>query len=330
MSRVLTRGILPAAAMALALALSACRPAQPPLVVGAPHLPATALVFLAERSGCLARGPHPVVLRRYPSGRDALAALRKDEVHAAAGYQTPFILNSFEDPSLRILTVLHSSSRASYVVARRDRGVRSAADLRGKRIGYPPRTSADYLVRSLLAFEGMGMSDVVLVEIAPADAAAQLSAGRVDAVAGWSPHVDIAAAALPESNRQLIYSDVYEELSVIATRQPVRESRPQALQTLVRCTVEAARQVQQASDGGLALAATVLPDLPTEQLRAQWSEITHQIGLTNALLSVLSQEADALAAAQLVRPKVPRFPDLLAPEFLRATAPETVTALRRN
>ena len=328
-SRPPARGLL---ALALALALVGCQPApQPqPLVLGTPHLPATALVYVAERNGCLAQGPHPVVVRNYPSGRDAMAALRKGEVDVAVGYQTPFIFNAFEDPALRILTALHSSARASYLVARRDRGIRSAADLRGKRIGYPPRTSAEYLLRSLLAFEGLALSDVVLVEIAPADSAAELKAGRVDAVAGWSPHVDAAAGTIPAANRQLIYSDVYEEMSVVATRQPVRERHPQALQRLVRCIAEAATQVHRAPDGGQALAAQVFPQVPPLQLQAQWAEITHQIGLTNALLSVLTHEADWLAAAQPPGVVVPRFADLLAPEYLNAVAPETVTALRRH
>jgi ABC-type nitrate/sulfonate/bicarbonate transport system substrate-binding protein len=181
MKRILVRsGAFAAATVALLLTLAACGadPRKPALVLGAPHLPATALVYLAERSGCLARGSHPVELRDYPSGRDALAALRKGEVDAAVGYQTPFIFNALEDPSLRILTALHSSARGSYVVGRRDRGILGAPDLRGKRIGYPPRTSADYLVRSLLAYEGLSPADVTLVEIIPSEAAAELTAGR--------------------------------------------------------------------------------------------------------------------------------------------------------
>jgi NitT/TauT family transport system substrate-binding protein len=313
----------------LAIGLVGCRPA-PPLVVGTPHLPATALLYLAERNGCLADREPRIVLRDYPSGRDAMVALRQGEVDVAAAYQTPFIFNAFEDPSLRILTTLHSSVRASYLVGRRDRGIRSGADLKGKRIGYPPRTSADFLVRSLLAFEGLSVDDVTLVEIAPADGAAQLRAGRVDAVANWSPHIDAAAMALEPANRQVIYSDVYEEMSMIATRQDVRERREMALRRLVRCTAEAARQVEALPDRGLRKAADVFPHLPPEQLQSQWSEITHHVGLSNALLSVLTHEAEWLAAAPRPRARVPAFADMLDAEFLGEVAPETITALRRR
>jgi NitT/TauT family transport system substrate-binding protein len=313
----------------LAAGLAGCRPA-PPLVVGTPHLPATALLYLAERNGCLADGDPKIVLRNYPSGRDAMVALRQGEVEAAAAYQTPFIFNAFEDPSLRILTTLHSSVRASYLVGRRDRGIRSGADLKGKRIGYPPRTSADYLVRSLLAFEGLSVKDVTLVEIAPADAAAHLKAGRVDAVANWSPHIDAAAAALEPANRQVIYSDVYDEMSLIATRQDVRERREKVLHRLVRCTAQAARELDALPDRGLRMAAQVFPQLPPEQLQSQWAEITHHVGLSNALLSVLTHEAEWLAAAQQPRVRVPAFADMLDAEFLQAVAPETITAMRRR
>lgn len=313
----------------LTTVLVGCRPA-PPLVVGTPHLPATALLYLAEQDGCFAKGEPKIVLRDYPSGRDALAALRTGEVEAAAAYQTPFIFNAFEDPSLRILTTLHSSARASYMVGRRDRGIRSGADLKGKRIGYPPRTSADYLLRTTLAYEGLGMQDVALVEIAPADAATQLKAGRVDAVANWSPHIDAASAALEPSNRQVIYSDVYEEMSMIATRQAVRDRRAEALHKLVRCTAEAARKLDALPDRGLQMAAKVFPQLPPEQLRSQWAEITHHVGLSYALLSVLRQEAEWLAAAQKPRAPVPEFNDMLDAEFLQVAAPDTITAMRRR
>jgi len=313
----------------LVAGLSGCRPA-PPLVVGTPHLAATALLYLAERSGCFSQGDTRIELRNYPSGRDALAALRRGEVDAAAGYQTPLIFNAFEDPSLRILTTLHSSARASYMVGRRDRGIRSGADLRGKRIGYPPRTSAEYLLRTTLAYEGLNMDDVELVGIDPPDAAAQLRAGRVDAVANWSPHIDAAAAAIEPGNRQVIYSDIYEEMSMIATRQDVRERRAKALHQLVRCTVKAARELEALPDRGLQQAAAVFPQLPPEQLRSQWAEITHHVGLSNALLSVLTHEAEWLAASQQPRARVPVFADMLAAEFLAAAAPETITAPRRR
>lgn len=321
-----------ALALVLGVALgAACRP-QPVerVLVGSIRIPSMALLYIAEDQGCL-RGDGPeIVLRDYATGRDAVAALRRGEVAVAAAYQTPVVLNTLEDASLRILTTLHTAARNTHVVARADRGIRTAADLRGKRIGVPSRTNAEYFVRALLAFEGIDPGEVTVVDVSPPDAAAgELGSGRVDAVAVWSPHVDAAAAALPPDLRVELFSDVYTEASMLVTTEEVRAARPAALAKLVRCAVEAQRLVDAAPDRGRALVARAFREQDPSVLDRQWNDLTHQIGLQNALVSILTQEAEWIRETERTAGPLPRFPAMFAPEFLAASAPESVTYVRR-
>jgi sulfonate transport system substrate-binding protein len=324
------RALLLACAAAGALGLG-CRDRETDtLVLGAVRLPAVGLVLLAERSGCFADERLDVRRRDFPTGRDALAAMLHGEVDVATAFHTPVVFQAFEHPELRVLTLLHSASRNTHIAARADRGIRDVATLRGKRIGVPRKTNAEFFVRTVLAFEGVELSEVTLVDIPAERASAMLSAGEVDAVAVWAPHVDDAAAALPAGVAVEIHSDVYMEGSVLATREQIRASRPRALTKLLRCLRRTEEFIETAPDGGLAAARQIFPEEDPAKLERQWREVTLQLGLSNALVAILGQEAEWLHAAGDAEGPVPAFDGLFAPEFLEAVHPDAVTYVARR
>lgn len=315
-----------AVACAAAGALAACRGGGTDrLVLGSVRVPALALVFIAEESGCFADQRLVVDHRAFATGRDALDAMRRGELDVAAAFQAPFVLAAFEDPSLRVLTTLHSANRNTHLAARVDRGIRGAGDLRGKRIGVALRTNAEFFVRTLLGFEGIDATEVTLVDLAPERSASALASGEVDAVAVWSPHVDDAAAALPPGAVVELYSDLYTEMSMLVTREEVRAARAPALTKLVRCLRSAEVAVESAPDGGLAIARRTFPGEDAEKLARQWGQVTPHLGLQNVLVSICAREAEWMRAAGGIERAVPDFARLLAPEFLEIAHPESIT-----
>ena len=81
------------------------------------------------------------------------------------------------------------------IVARRASGIATLADLRGKKVGTPANTSAQYyLVKALRS--AVAASEVTVVTMAVPDMAAAMTKGSVDAVSGWEPGAHDAIAAL--------------------------------------------------------------------------------------------------------------------------------------
>lgn len=295
------------------------------LVLGSVRQPAIALVFIAEESGCFAGERLAVDHRAFETGRDALEAMRRGELDVATMFQTPVVLRAFEDDSLRVVTSLHSGTRNTHLVARGDRAIRDVRDLRGKRIGVPRQTHAESFLRTLLAFDGVDPAEVTFVDVAPGRSAGALASAEVDAVAVWSPHVDEAAAGLAAGDAVELYSDLYMEMAVLVTREQVRSSRARALTKLLRCLRRAELAVETAPDGGLALARRVFPGEDPEQLARRWADVSPHLGLQNVLVATFTQEAEWLRAAERIEAPVPRFASLLAPEFLEAVHPDSIT-----
>lgn len=322
-------GLLVLAALVASLGTGCRGDRSERLVVGAVRIAPMALLYVAEDLGCFGGDGPRILVRDYPTGRDAMAALRGGEVDVAAAYETPVVLRSFEEPALRILTTLHTATRSTHLTARSDRGIRTAADLRGKRVGVPSGTNAEFFLRALLVLAGVDPEEVVLVDIVAGQAAAELSSGRVDAVVVWSPHADDAAAALPPRLRVEVFSDAYTEASMLVTKEEIRSGRRAALTKLVACVVQAQQVVDEAPDAALSIAQRVLGEPDEARLRRLWQAVTHQIGLQNALALTLTQEAEWLRPPERTGAAVPQFAAMFAPEFLEASAPEAVTYVRR-
>src|SRR5512144_818835 len=160
------------------------------LAIGYVKQPVAALLFVADREGLLREERLDVNLVEFATGRDALRAAMAGQLDVATVYTTPVLLQAWQTPPPRILTMLHQSGQNTALVARADRGIRSARDLAGKIVALPRGTNAEFFLRTLLELAGVEWDDVRVVDMPPQDIAGAIAAGRIDAAAIWTPFRD--------------------------------------------------------------------------------------------------------------------------------------------
>jgi NitT/TauT family transport system substrate-binding protein len=320
------RALLLATSAALALAALSCGRADPErLTVGVPRLTSMGLFFAAAHEGTFRAHGVEVEERAFTLGRDALRALLRGEVDVALVYATPVVLAAPHAPQLEVLSTLHLSDRDTRVVARADRGVRTAADLRGKRVAVPRGTSAELFLETLLAFEGVPVESVALVDLLPADAAGALARGEVDAVASFSPFARIAARALGPGGAVEITSEVYTEASMVVTRADVRRTRSAALVRFLRGLADAAAIASERPERVAAALERTFGDEDAGATREQWARITPELGISNLLATVLRREDEWLRRTGAVEGPPLDLARLLQPGPLEAVAYDLVT-----
>ncbi|HET8542338.1 MAG TPA: NrtA/SsuA/CpmA family ABC transporter substrate-binding protein [Anaeromyxobacter sp.] len=308
------------------LALAACAPGRRErLVVGGPHLPALGLVFVAQAKGYFAAHGLEVEYRRFTSGRDAVAALGSGRIDAAVSFETPIVLRAAHDPSLRVLTTVHVSSGNTSLVAGGDRGIAEASDLAGKRVGVPRNTNAEYFLDLLLAWGGVDQREVRLVDVAPEAAADALASGDVDAVAIWTPHAERARRMSGPRGAVEIRSDVYTELSMLATREPVLAARRGAFVKLVAALADAERLVRERPGEAFAAVRAEFPEASEAELAEAWRRIRPTLGLTHHLAASLEDESRWFRAAGRTDGPPVDVGVLLEPDVLAEVDPEAVT-----
>ena len=124
----------------------------------------------------------------------AIPSLTAGNVDVATNAETQAILRSTANAEIRvILTVAEYDYR---IVARRSAGVRTAMDLRGKKIATSLNSSAHFYIVKTLQSVGLSEPDVTVVGMTPPEMPAALARGDVDAVAIWEPAAEQSAKAL--------------------------------------------------------------------------------------------------------------------------------------
>jgi sulfonate transport system substrate-binding protein len=227
--------------------------------------------------------------------------LMRGEVDAATNAETQLLRRSVDDPSLRIIfTEAESFYR---VVARRSAGIRSVADLVGKKVAVAPNTSAHYYLTKLLDASSVPEDAVTPVPVAPiTKMSAMLANHEVDAVAIWEPESEKAVAALKSD--AIVFEDrrIYRELFNLQTTSRVL-SNPEKRRALV----EFLRSLMAASTGLRFHAKEFWPVISAKEhytarvISKSWPQLRYAGSMADDLLDVMVEE-ERWVAKEKARP----------------------------
>jgi len=189
------RSAAASAMLLLALTLGACQPrsASDPVVLKiASQKGGTKSLVLA--SHVLDGAPYKVDWSEFPSAQTLLEALSAGAVDAGAVGDAPFIFAYAAGSKIKVVQATKSSGGGSStaVLVRADSPIRTAADLKGKRIATGRGSIGHYLLLRVLERAGLTPQDVTLVFLSPGDAKAAFGSGSVDAWVTWGSYIGLA------------------------------------------------------------------------------------------------------------------------------------------
>ena len=278
------RGIagLVAGAIGCCVAGMAQPPGLPPLRI-AGNMTTIELAPVLVAANGLYRGQVTVINGGIPE-------LMRGEVDAATNAETQLLRRSVDDPSLRIIfTEAESFYR---VVARRSAGIKSAGDLRGKKIAVAPNTSAHYYLVRLLEAAGVPEDAVTAVPVAPITKMSGMLANReVDAVAIWEPESENAVAAVGAD--AIVFQDrsLYRELFNLQTTTKVLGDPAKR-----RALVEFLRSLISASAGLRERPREFWPVVSSKEnyteavISRSWPQLRYAGSMADDLLDVMTRE----------------------------------------
>jgi len=221
---------------------------------------------------------------------------------AATNSETQILLRSVDNPELRIvMTVAECDYR---IVARRSAGIRRLVDLRGKKVGTPANTSAEYYLSKMLRTVKLDEPDVTVVPMPVADMAAAMKLGDVDAVSGWEPGAQDSIAALGAD--AIVFQDrsVYRELFNLNTTAGVLSdpAKRRVLVDVVRAIAAASREVR-ARPGEVRPLLSSRINVPQATIATVWRHFRFPTSLPPDTLDVLVEEERWVAARQKRSPR---------------------------
>jgi sulfonate transport system substrate-binding protein len=171
---------------------------------------------LMEAAGVLQRAPYKIEWSEFPSAQALLEALGAGAIDAGAVSDAPFMFAYASGAKIKAVQAIRSDGSAATTAILVPAGspIRTAADLKGRRIATGRASVGHYLLLLVLEREHLKPSDVTIVFLAPGDAKAAMMAGSVDAWSTWGSYVALATlhdhARVIADNRGLLHGIAFE------------------------------------------------------------------------------------------------------------------------
>ncbi len=125
--------------------------------------------------------------RKFGGGGDFIRAAASGESQIVEVGSSPAASAASQGLDVEVIWILEDISDGEQLVARNGSGVKSVADLKGKKVATPFVSTSHYQLLAALADAGLSQKDVQVLNLRPSEIAAAWERGDIDAAFVWDP-----------------------------------------------------------------------------------------------------------------------------------------------
>lgn len=225
----------------------------------------------------------------FAAGRLALDAMLNGQAQFATAAETPLAIGAFQHKSYTIIAEMMNTVTETKVVARRDTGIVTPADLRGKKVAVLVGTQAEYFMDAFLSHYGMSRKDVSVLNLQPTDQIIAIANHDIDAMVVWQPHALNAVQQLGANAIVFRNEGFYTGVFCMATAREYAAKNPAVVEKFLRGLIEAEQFVQQHPDEAIRVVAKQVGIRPAD-LKQFYDEYMFTVKLSPVLRQALQQE----------------------------------------
>ena len=190
---------------------------------------------LLEASGESQNVPYEIKWSEFPSASPLGEALNAGAVDVGALGDAPYVFALGAGASIKVISIIHAEGRnTTALLVPKDSPIKTAADLKGKKIVTGRGSIGHYLAIKALNNAGLTTQDVQFIFLLPAESRLVLDNGTADAWATWDPYTTVVTsqsdARVLVSGKHLLSNHLY----FAATGQAIADKRVQLDDFVVR------------------------------------------------------------------------------------------------
>ncbi|MBU2513513.1 ABC transporter substrate-binding protein [bacterium] len=264
----------------------------------------------------------------FSSGKGSFDHMLAGKADMSTPATIPVVLNSFQRRDYSIFLTYLTTYEGIKVVARKDKQILSAADLKGKTIGMVPGTISEILIDLLLAYHKILSSEVTMKAYKGHELPGALKLNEVDAISVWEPHAYHALNLLPEMSIRISTSQVYRIAVNMAVMNDFANRHPEVLIKVIRALDKAIKYMNTETDQSQAILARKL-DMDRDLVNQFWQEIDYKLSLDQLLVLTMENEARWVSKQSEPAKELPNYLDYIIYQPLETFDPEAVTLIRK-
>jgi ABC-type nitrate/sulfonate/bicarbonate transport system substrate-binding protein len=287
--------------------------------------PISGVAIVAKRQGFFEKQGLDVAVSNFTSGKQALDTVIGGGADFATTAEAPITAAAMAGQPIAFLAGINASDVKTLTSA--EAGVKTRADLKGKRIAYTAGTGGEVYTMQLLKSAGLTKADVTLVNLRPQEMLPALLAGSIDAFDTWEPHVSNAKKAMGDKAAELDTKGVYSETFNIVVTQPYLAANGETVAKFLSALIEAEGWIKANPDAAANVIAETVGMKP-EDLKAIWSDYAYQVAIGPRQLDALKTHAEWRLESKNHPPGVTGLPDfskVIFPEPLKKLDAARVT-----
>jgi NitT/TauT family transport system substrate-binding protein len=297
------------------------------ITIGKMPIESNALIYIAEDKGFFVQNGLNVTIRDYNTGSAAVSGLLNNEVDISGAGEYVVVGSAFNKKNISIIASI-DKYQSLYLVGRKDRGIENVSDFKGKKIGVPQGTQAEFFLGRFLNLHGISLQNVTRVDVQPSQSVDAITNGSVDAVIYIRQYNDAIKDRLgdngvfwPAQSSQLLYT-------VIVSRNDWVASHPETIRRFLKSLVQAE---QYTIDHPAEVKAILQKRLNYEDayIETVWKYNQFSLTLDQSLVLAMEDEARWMINNNLTsEKKTPDFLDYIYADGLEKIKPGSVNIIR--
>jgi ABC-type nitrate/sulfonate/bicarbonate transport system substrate-binding protein len=286
--------------------------------------PISGLVIIAKAKGMFEKEGLDISVTNFTSGKQCLDTVVGGGADIATTAEAPVTAAAMANQPIAFVAGMEYSDLKTVTAAKA--GIRTKADLRGKKIGFTAGTGSEVYTATLLKAAGLTPGDVTLVNLRPQEMLPAMAAGSIDAFDSWEPHIANARKALGENAVPLDTRGTYSETFNIVVMRSYLDSNGPLVQKFLRALLQAEAWSKANPDEAITTVADAV-GMKRDELAAIWSDYIYRVRIDDQLLGILKLHAAWRLDSGNHPPgaTMPDFSKVLALEPLRSVDPSRVT-----
>ncbi len=317
------------------LALIGCqkepeKSAGPPekITIAYSTIPHAALFHIAFMKGFFYAEGLDVTPQPHEFGRLALNSLLEGKADLATVADTPIMFAVTGGKKIYTISMMATVNKATAIIARKDRGISMPSDLKGKKIGVPRGTTAEFFMDSFLSTRGIGRKEVKIVDMKPNEMPDALLKRQVDAVSTWNPALKDAEKALGDNGSVFYDETIYRDIFCVAASQEFVKEHREAIRKVLKALISAETFIKQDPQESRRI-VTKFVKIDRALLDEIWDLFDFKVTLDQSLLVSLEDQTRWAQENRLTSgTEMPNYLDFIYFDGLKSIKPEAVRIIR--
>ena len=283
------------------------------------------LVYVAEDQGFFEENGLDITIKSYASGKVCTDALINGEVDISTSAGFVFVSNSFDHTDLRVFGTV-ATAEVKELVARKDKGITTINDLKGKKIGVTRKSGAEFLLGVFLTLNALSYKDVELVDLKPFEIVKAMSNGDIDAAFTWDPYIYNIKKELGENVISWFGGEDF--YFVLLTNEDWIKNNPAAAERFIKSLLKAENYIKDNSEKSKEFAKNRF-NYDSDYIDYSWPKQEFVVILAQAMFITFEDQARWRINNNLTdKTEIPNFLNYIYIDALENVKPEAITIMK--